>query len=141
LKEPAATPEKLPAPGKGDFPFLAPLPGSAAHGGQESSASLRLTPKGATQPEIVANGSVEQGYPLKDLSQVLFAAVYHDSLTRAGWEIVEETASHEVIVAHYAGNGRNIWAYLNDHGEQYIRTCRLSTRSDRRFHWQLRLAW
>ena len=119
LKEPAATPEKLPAPDKGDFPFLAPLPGSVAHGGQEYSVPFRLTPKGATQPEIVANGSIDRGYLLKDLSQVLFAAVYHDALTKAGWEIVEETGNYEVIVAHYAKNGRNIWAYLDDHGENY----------------------
>ena len=118
LKEPAATPEKL-APDKGDFPFLAPIPGSVAHGGQEDSAPFRLTPKGATQPEIVANGSIERGYLLKDLSQVLFAVVYHDALTKAGWEIVEETANYEVIVAHYAKNGRNIWAYLDDHGDRY----------------------
>ena len=50
---------------------------------------------------------------------MLFAAVYHDALTKGGWEIVEETGNHEVIVAHYARNGRNIWASLNDHGEEY----------------------
>jgi outer membrane protein OmpA-like peptidoglycan-associated protein len=119
LKEPAATPERLPAPGNGDFPFLAPFPGSVAHGGEESAAPFRLTPKGATQPEIVANGSIELRYTLKNLSQVLFHAVYHEALTKAGWEIVEETANDEVIVAHYAKNGRNIWAYLNDHGDSY----------------------
>jgi outer membrane protein OmpA-like peptidoglycan-associated protein len=119
LKEPGATPEKLPAPNKGDFPFLAPLPGSIMRGGQESSTPFRLTPKGATQTEIVANGSIEKGYALQGLSQVLFATVYHDALTRAGWEIVEETANYEVIVAHYGKKGRNIWAYLNDHGDSY----------------------
>ncbi|HTS86560.1 MAG TPA: OmpA family protein [Usitatibacter sp.] len=119
LKEPAATPEKLPEGGKGDFPFLSPIPGSTAHGGDESAAPLRLTPKGASQPEIVANGSVERRYSLKDLSKVLFSVVYHDALTKAGWEIVQESANHEVIVAHYAKNGRNIWAYLNDHDESY----------------------
>lgn len=119
LKEPAATPEKLPAPGKGNFPFLAPLPGSVPHGGEESSAPFRLTPKGATQPEIVANGSIELGYRLEGLSQLLFARVYHDALAKAGWEIVQETANNEVIVAHYAKNGRNIWAYMDDHGDLY----------------------
>jgi outer membrane protein OmpA-like peptidoglycan-associated protein len=119
LKEPAATPEKLPAPGKGDFPFLAPLPGSVRHGGEESSTPFRLTPKGATQPEIVANGSIELSYRLEGLSQLLFARVYHDALTKAGWEIVTETANHEVIIAHYSKNGRNIWGYLDDHGDLY----------------------
>jgi outer membrane protein OmpA-like peptidoglycan-associated protein len=119
LTPPAATPEKLPTGGKGDFPFLTPLPGSVAHGGEESAAPLRLTPKGASAPEIVASGSVERRYSLKGLSKILFSVVYHDALTKAGWDIVEETPNHEVIVAHYAKNGRNTWAYLNDHDEDY----------------------
>ena len=119
LQEPAATPEKMPSPNKGDFPYLAPLPGSLFRGGGEDAAPFRLTPKGATQAELVANGSVQRSYSLKDLSNVLFQTVYHDALTKAGWEIVEETANYEVIIAHYGKNGRNIWAYLDDHGDQY----------------------
>jgi outer membrane protein OmpA-like peptidoglycan-associated protein len=119
LTEPAAKPEKLPEGGKGDFPFLVPIPGSVAHSGQEDSAPFRLTPKGATQDEIVANGSVIRSYSLKDGSQVLFAAVYRDALVKAGWTIEYETPGGEVIVAHYAKKGRNLWAYLNDHGADY----------------------
>ncbi len=118
LAEPAAIPEKLPTSGKGDFPFLSPIPGSEAHGGQEDSSPFRLTPKGATQDEIVASGSVVRNYTLKDGSQALFAAVYHDALTKAGWVIERETGT-EVIVAHYASRGRNIWAYLVGHGSDY----------------------
>jgi outer membrane protein OmpA-like peptidoglycan-associated protein len=119
LQEPGPTPEKMAAPDKGDFPYLAPLPGSEAHVGRQDDAPFRLTPKGASQEEIVANGSYVRTYSLKDLSTVLFATVYHDALTKAGWDIVQETANHEVIVAHYAKKGRNIWAYLDDHGESY----------------------
>jgi OOP family OmpA-OmpF porin len=119
LTEPAATPEKLPEAGKGDFPFLAPIPGSQAHGGQEDNSPFRLTPKGANQDEIVANGSVVRSYSLKDGSQALFAAVYHDALVKAGWSIEKETPNAEVIVAHYARKGRNLWAYLIDHGTDY----------------------
>lgn len=119
LQEPAAIPEKLAAPDKGEFPYLAPLPGSVPRSGQDDSAPLRLTPKGASQPEVIANGSFIRTYSLKDLSQVLFAAVYHDALTKAGWDIVQESPNGEVIVAHYAKKGRNLWAYLNDHGENY----------------------
>jgi len=118
LKPPAASPEKM-APEKGDFPYLAPLPGSVAHSGQEDDSPLRLTPKGASQDEIVANGSWLRGYSLTDLSQMLFQRVYHDALTKAGWEIERETANGEVIVAHYSKNGRNIWAYLVCHGSDY----------------------
>ena len=118
LPEPAAVPGKLPAGGKGDFPFLLPMPGSERHGGQEDAAPFRLTPKGASEDEIVANGSVTRSYSLKQGSQALFAAVYHDALLKAGWDI-EKEAGTEVIVAHYSRKGRNIWAYLIDHGTDY----------------------
>jgi OmpA-OmpF porin, OOP family len=78
-----------------------------------------LVPMGASQEEIIANGSVTRNYLLKDGSQALFAAVYHDALPKAGWEIVSEHGT-EVIVAHYSKKGRNIWAYLLDHGTEYI---------------------
>ena len=81
---------------------------------------FRLTPKGAKQEEIVANGSMDRGYALQGLSKVLFARVYHDGLLKAGWSIEQETANSEVIVAHYSKNGRNIWAYLLCHGAEYI---------------------
>lgn len=119
LKEPASTPEKI-DPRKEDFPYLAPLPGSDKGSGSESETPLRLTPKGANQEEIVANGSMERGYHLPGLSKVLFARVYRDALLKAGWSIEEETGNHEVIVAHYSKSGRNIWAYLLDHGPEYL---------------------
>jgi outer membrane protein OmpA-like peptidoglycan-associated protein len=119
LKEPASIPEKV-DPRKEDFPYLAPLPGSEKKGGGESEMPFRLTPKGAKQEEIVANGSMDRGYALQGLSKVLFARVYHDGLLKAGWSIEQETANSEVIVAHYSKNGRNIWAYLLCHGAEYI---------------------
>ncbi len=119
LKEPASIPEKV-NPRKDDFPYLSPLPGSVAKGGSESETPFRLTPKGANQEEIVANGSMDRGYSLPGLSQVLFARVYHDALLKAGWSIEAETANSEVIVSHYSKNGRNIWAYLLDHGAEYL---------------------
>jgi OOP family OmpA-OmpF porin len=118
LKEPAATPEKI-NPRTGDFPYLMPLPGSEAHLGQDDNSPFRVTPKGASEDVIVANGSMIRGYSLKGLSQVLFAKVYHDALLKAGWIIEKETDNAEVIVAHYGKNGRNLWAYLNGHGSDY----------------------
>jgi len=119
LVEPAATPERLPAPDSGEFPYLAPLPGSVSHNGQDDAAPFRITPQGSDQEEIVANGSLTRAYSLKDLSQVLFAAVYHEALLKAGWEIVKETPNGELIIAHYSKKGRNLWAYLIDHGDEY----------------------
>ena len=119
LKEPASTPETV-NPRTDDFPYLAPLPGSEKGSGSESQTPFRLTPKGASQDEIVANGSMERDYAFKGLSKVLFAKVYHDALLKAGWSIEQESANSEVIVAHYSKNGRNIWAYLLDHGPEYL---------------------
>lgn len=119
LQAPASIPEKI-NPRKEDFPYLSPLPGSATGNGSESETAFRLTPKGASQDEIVANGSMERDYLLKGLSKVLFARVYHDALLKAGWSIEQETANSEVIVAHYTKNGRNIWAYLLCHGSDYL---------------------
>jgi outer membrane protein OmpA-like peptidoglycan-associated protein len=108
-----------PEAGKGDFPFLVPIPGSVLRGGQDDNSPLRLIPKGANQDEIVANGSVVRSYTWKGGSQVLFAAVYHDALVKAGWSVEKETPNGEVIVAHYGKKGRNLWAYLIDHGTEY----------------------
>jgi len=118
LREPASTPEKI-DPQKEDFPYLAPLPGSENKGGSESVTPLRLTPKGAKQDELVANGSMERGYSLTGLSRVLFARVYREALLKAGWSLEQETPNSEVIVAHYGKHGRNIWAYLLCHGSEY----------------------
>jgi OOP family OmpA-OmpF porin len=119
LKAPASVPEKI-NPRKEDFPYLSPLPGSATGNGSESETAFRLRPKGANQDEIVANGSMERDYRLEGLSKVLFARVYRDALLKAGWSIEDESGNHEVIVAHYGKNGRNIWAYLLDHGSEYL---------------------
>ena len=119
LKEPAPAPERI-DPRKEDFPYLSPLPGSATGNGSESGTPFLVTPKGANQAEIVANGSMERGYQLKGLSKVLFARVYHEALLKAGWSIEQETANSEVIVAHYSKSGRNIWAYLLCHGSEYL---------------------
>jgi len=118
LAEPAATPEKLPSQGKGDFPFLAPIAGSQTHNGQEINNPLRLTPKGANDPEIVAKSSVIRSYTLKDGSQALISRVYHDALVKAGWDIEKEVGT-EIIIAHYGKKGRNIWAYFVIHGADY----------------------
>ena len=63
---------------------------------------------------------MDRGYRLQGLSKVLFARVYHDALLKAGWSIEYESGNSEVIVAHYSKDWRNIWAYLLDHGPEYL---------------------
>src|ERR1022692_1593049 len=65
LAAPAATPEKI-AIDTGDFPYLAPLPGSKFHvnSGVWDNTPFRVQPRGATEAEIVANGTLQRYYDL-----------------------------------------------------------------------------
>ena len=110
LTPPAAAPEKMASPDKGDFPYLSPLAGSKFRGGGRDTRPFWVKPAGATQPEMVAEGSLHRSYALAGLSYTLFLNVYRDALTKAGWEIVDET--HAGMNAHFAKSGRNVWAYL-----------------------------
>src|ERR1022692_1288081 len=113
LTAPAATPEKI-ATDKGDFPYLAPLPGSKFHRGGWDNTPFRVQPAGAQQPEIVANGTLYRDYDFPDISNVLLTTAYRDALTKGGWTIMQEGSS--AIRAHYAQRGRNIWAMVSPNG-------------------------
>jgi OmpA-OmpF porin, OOP family len=117
LAAPAATPEKI-ATDKGDFPYLAPLPGSKFHRGSWDNTPFRVTPAGAQQAELVANGTLVRYYDFPEISNVLLTTAYRDALTKGGWAIVEERSS--VIWAHYTKKGRNIWAVVTPQLGGYI---------------------
>src|SRR5258708_39664322 len=110
LAEPAATTEKIVAD-KGDFPYLAPLPGSKFHRGAWDNTPFRVQPPGAQQAEIVANGSLYRMYDFPGISNALLTAAYRDALTKGGWAIMQE--GNSVIRTHYAQRGRNIWAMVS----------------------------
>jgi OmpA-OmpF porin, OOP family len=119
LTPPAAAPEKMGSPDKGDFPYLAPLAGSKFRGGGKDPGPFWVTPKGGN-PEMVAQGSLHRSYALAGLSYALFLNEYRDALTKAGWEIVDESKSGDAAMhAHFTKNGRNVWAYLHINGDGY----------------------
>jgi OOP family OmpA-OmpF porin len=113
LAPPAATPEKI-AADKGDFPYLAPLPGSKFHRGGWDNVAFRVLPTGTQQEEVVANGILSRDYDLPGISNVLMVTAYRDAFTKGGWTIVQEWTSG--IRAHYAQRGRNIWAAVGPNG-------------------------
>lgn len=124
LKPPAPTVEKI-ARETGDFPYLAPLPGSTLASGSydESPMMVRLAP-GSEELTAVGSAIVRRDYQgPKDLSNLLLATAYRDALKAAGWTIVESSQglhqSDVAITAHYAANGRDIWAYLHGGGSEY----------------------
>ena len=119
LTPPAAAPEKMASPDRGDFPYLSPLAGSKFRGGGQDPGPFWVTPKGG-QPEMVAQGSLHRSYALDGLSYALFLTEYRDALTKADWEIVDEFSGGDAAMhAHFTKNGRNVWAYLHINGDGY----------------------
>jgi len=120
LAAPQATPERIDA-AKGDFPYLIGLPGSKLGGGNAETDPFTVTLAGASQPEIVAKGSIRKWYRRPDdLSNALFMVQYRGALTKAGWTIVRETNSADAaILAHFSQQGRNIWADLHLNNDKY----------------------
>jgi len=120
LTPPAAVPEKMASPDKGDFPYLAPMAGSTFRGGGRDTRPFSVTPKGGSQEEMVAQGSLHRSYALAGLSYALFLTEYRDALTKAGWEIVDEFHGGDAEMhAHFSKNGRNVWAYLHMNVDGY----------------------
>jgi outer membrane protein OmpA-like peptidoglycan-associated protein len=123
LTAPSATPEPVDA-AAGDFPWLGPLPGSKYRSSAPDTAPFYVPIKGASEPELVASGSIVKAYyaPPAGLSNSLFRMAYHDALIAAGWTIVNESMGADVgISAHFTKNGRNLWASLHKNDTYDIR--------------------
>jgi outer membrane protein OmpA-like peptidoglycan-associated protein len=120
LAAPGRTPEIV-EPAKGDFPYLAPLKGSKFKNGTDDQGAFTVTMPGSEQAEIVAPTMIVKNYGAAEgTSNAMFVYVYHTALLAAGWTIVREAnGADAAITAHYAKNGRNIWAYLHFAGDGY----------------------
>jgi OOP family OmpA-OmpF porin len=129
LRKPAATREKI-EPDKGDFPYLAPPPGSKLISANESTTPFWVKLPGASSPEHIADTSLSRRYERpRSLSNLEFVTAYHDALTKAGWEIIAQTNSGDAtLTAHYGKNGRSLWAYLHiDYGAFVINVADAAT--------------
>jgi OOP family OmpA-OmpF porin len=120
INPPAATPEKFAAE-KGDFPYLPPLPGSKFGTGSRDSGAMEVVLPGTDEVQVVGTGYIVKYYGnLPNVSTLAFVNAYHDALSKAGWTIISQNrGSDATLTAHYAGNGRDIWAYLHMGGEEY----------------------
>jgi outer membrane protein OmpA-like peptidoglycan-associated protein len=114
LVAPGTVPEQI-DPAKGEFPYLTGLPGSKLTGGALETAPFTVPVEGASQPEVVASGSIHKSYTAPDgFTNALFMAEYPAALKKAGWVIVRQSSSADsAILAHYSQQGRNVWAYLH----------------------------
>jgi hypothetical protein len=117
LDPPAAVPERV-APEPGDFPYLAPLPGSQFSSGRLDDGPLSITLPGSDEPQLVGTGVITKDYAAPPgLSNLQFATVYHDALVKGGWTVVGQSQhmnqSDASITAHYTKGTRDIWAVLH----------------------------
>lgn len=118
LPPPVAKPESI-APEQGDIPYLLPLPGAKFSGGEvDPEAQFFATLPGQNEPALVATGTLTRRYDAPaGMSAVEFATVYEEALKAAGWQIVEKSQGLQQtdaqLIAHYVGNGRDIWAKLH----------------------------
>jgi OOP family OmpA-OmpF porin len=120
INPPAATPEQFAAE-RGDFPYLPPLPGSKFGTGARQTGAMEVTMPGADEVQVVGTGSIIKYYGnLPNVSTLAFVNAYHDALSNAGWTIIQQNrGSDATLTAHYAKNGRDIWAYLHMGAEEY----------------------
>jgi OOP family OmpA-OmpF porin len=135
INPPAATPEKFTVE-KGDYPYLPPLPGSKLGVGSYLEGPLQFTFPGSDEIQIVGKRAMIKYYPnVPNVSTVAFATAYRNALTKAGWTIISPGANikdgNTSLTAHYASNGRDIWAALLMGGEEYtIKVADVGAESD-----------
>lgn len=123
LAPPGMTPEKL-STAKGDFPYLAALPGSHGGAGVQDNMPMTVRLPGSDEDELVGSGSITKSYTSPPgLSTLAFATAYSGALGNAGWTLVAVgQGPHQAdagVLAHYTKNGRDIWANLHDEGADY----------------------
>lgn len=117
LVPPGATPEKFSA--RDDFPWLPPYPGAMRKDAGFSDGPLDVTVPGTTgEPLLVGGGVSMRSYQgPATLSKLQFIGEYREALIKAGWRVLypvdaKAVNDHASLVAHYTGNGRDLWVKL-----------------------------
>lgn len=109
-----------------DWPYLVPFPGAKLTATiVEDAAPFLVTLPGNEDSSLVASGFIRKGYrPPPTLSAYEFEVSMRDALARAGWDVLPSSDPQHAngqVHAHYAKNGRDIWAFLvrgaDDSGE------------------------
>ena len=99
------------------FPYLAP-PAMALTGTNSDGAALYIKLKGDEEPTLISPRTIVKSHVRPErMSTLQFVLEYRSALAKAGWEIVEEvqgdTTGDAMLSAHYARNGRDIWASIH----------------------------
>jgi len=110
LTPPAAT---LEAFGDGDdFPWVTPVQGAKLVNTQHSEDPLDITPVAGTKtPAFVGANTVNKVYDgPAGLAAADLAASYRAAFEKAGWTVPKLDGPKQPVFAHFAQNGRNVWA-------------------------------
>lgn len=115
LPPPAKTPEVI---GNGNIPYLLPPPGSQLTSAGVEPVPLELMLPGSSELQVVGTSTIKRSYSTpQTLSNVEVATAYRNALTAAGWNVLEVSQgigqTDTVVVAHYARDGRDVWANLH----------------------------
>jgi outer membrane protein OmpA-like peptidoglycan-associated protein len=117
LTSPAATPESF--GDKDDFPYLTPLAGATLLDTATDNGPLDVTAPGEEELHLVGSGTVTKQYEgPAGVSAVDFTTSYGAALRKAGWTVTDRGGGNGngAVTAHYAANGRDIWAHLSLEG-------------------------
>jgi OmpA-OmpF porin, OOP family len=115
LAPPAPKPETV--GDAAEWPFLKAAAGSTLENTAVVEEPLDVTAGADREPRLVGRRHLTKQYtPPANFSKLEFELAYADALTRAGWMVLprrDGVAEGEGVVrAHYAANGRDIWAVL-----------------------------
>jgi len=112
LKAPSATPETF--SDAQDFPYVTPLAGAKLLNTRHDSEPMDVS-KRDTEPQLVGTGTVSKMYEGPPAVSALdFTSTYEAAFKAAGWTISENTGG--TVTAHYAKNGRELWARVLQEG-------------------------
>lgn len=117
LSPPAASAEKI-SPNSGNFPYLLPMPGSTLVSSGFELKPMEINMPGSEETQVVGNGVITKAYTTPvTVSNLEFVTAYFAALESTGWNIIHKSQdinqSDAVLLAHYALEGRDIWAYLH----------------------------
>jgi len=115
LPPPAPKPEAV--GDKAEWPFLKAATGSTLENTAVVEEPLDVTAGKDGEPHLVGRRYLTKQYtPPANFSKLEFELAYADALRRAGWTVLPRRdgmpEGEGMVRAHYAANGREIWAVL-----------------------------
>jgi outer membrane protein OmpA-like peptidoglycan-associated protein len=112
LRPPAAQPETV--TDAQDFPYVTPLAGATLQTTRHDDGPLNVA-VADHEPQYAGTGTQSKMYRgPANVSALDFSSTYDAAFRNAGWTVTENNGA--TVTAHYAKNGRDIWARVFQEG-------------------------